>query len=67
MTELKRCPFCGGEAHLYSSEICPSIDVVVECVKCHAGTQFFNDGDPKKLQKKAIEAWNRRIDNDSWK
>ena len=59
-TELKPCPFCGGDAGLYSSSICPTLDVVVECKNCHAGTQFFNDGTSEELQKKAIESWNRR-------
>ena len=41
MTELNPCPFCGGEAHLCSSEICETLDVVVECMDCHAGTAFL--------------------------
>lgn len=62
MTELNPCPFCGGEAHLCSSEICETLDVVVECMDCHAGTAFFSDGEVEELRQKAIEAWNRRIE-----
>lgn len=62
MDDLLPCPFCGGEARLCSSQICPSVDVVVECVECHAGTKFFNDGEADELRREAIEAWNRRVE-----
>ena len=61
MTELKPCPFCGGEGvlqehvfHGYSSTY------GVVCFDCCAETkQFFTD------KNVAIRAWNRRAEHDS--
>ena len=53
MEELKPCPFCGGEAEDFG------VDVFwVTCKNCHIGTESFDT-----LQE-AIEAWNRRANND---
>lgn len=49
MSELKPCPFCGGEAKL----ICPRGRVTwIRC--CIFETKVF------QTKKQAIEAWNRR-------
>jgi Lar family restriction alleviation protein len=54
MEELKKCPFCGGEAILYKS-----FDYVnkcrVECTNCNICTQNYD------TKGEAIEAWNRRV------
>ena len=51
MTELKRCPFCGGKAELraYSAEL-----QFVQCVDCLSGSTAFPTG------AEAITAWNKR-------
>lgn len=58
MTVLKPCPFCGGEARTIEYEyVGVSNTYGVKC-KCGAqGFQFYEDIG------KAIEAWNRRVDN----
>ena len=67
MEELKKCPFCGGEASV-EDEYCwsPSFynpdgrDGVfmyyVKCKKCGATTKLYSS------KVKAIEAWNRRLE-----
>lgn len=53
--KLRECPFCGAPAQLKQL----SGRWAVECTKHCAGTRIFND------KQKPIEAWNRRIDNDT--
>jgi len=54
-TELKPCPFCGGEALAsYDSDDYP----VVECQSCCARTDWFDH------IYNAIEAWNKRVNKD---
>ena len=52
MTELKRCPFCGGKAELrvYSAEL-----QFVQCVDCLSGSTAFPTGE------EAIDAWTNAI------
>lgn len=49
MSELKPCPFCGGEAKLYSGRI-----KYVFCKEC------FATNEDVKTESEAIEAWNTR-------
>ena len=51
MSELKHCPFCGGEAELrvYSAEL-----QFVQCVNCLSSSNAFPTG------REAIAAWNTR-------
>lgn len=53
--ELKRCPFCGGEADVgvgnFGGKVC-------YCEVC------FAQGKECEKEAEAIEAWNRRADND---
>lgn len=51
MEELKRCPFCGGEAEIIGSNTTYWID----CNECRAETGLFN------TEAEAIVAWNRRV------
>ena len=53
MSELKPCPFCGGEAELHGFH---DLYWVVECVRCYASA---NDCD---TEQDAIEAWNTRVE-----
>ena len=59
MSELKPCPFCGGEAELL---IVPGKQTkwVIRCRKCFANNgAFVSDHD-------AVEAWNRRAKEKKW-
>jgi len=63
-TELKSCPFCGGEAfintpikYLVDGELVPAA-YYVNCKKCKASNgSCYGEG-----AEEAIEAWNRRIE-----
>lgn len=60
MEELKPCPFCGGKGKF--------VDVngfwcVVICDKCNATSNSIQYSSEYTAKEKAIEAWNRRIDN----
>lgn len=48
--KLKKCPFCGGEAHVVGI-----LTRWVVCDECGAELKFF------KTEEEAIEAWNRRV------
>lgn len=52
MTELKRCPFCGGEAELLQGVT--EIHNYVMCMHCFCKTQYYN------TKKRAIQTWNTR-------
>jgi len=61
MTELKQCPFCGGEAvvveEYLSEEADASADEItyfVSCGLCASRTDNY------AIKKRAIEAWNNR-------
>ena len=70
-TELKPCPFCGGEAkmkHGYPGKQCKSLrQAFVQCVKCGCRTvtykqlayQAWSDVD-----RHAAEVWNRRCNDE---
>ena len=63
-TELKPCPFCGGEAALTVLET----GVRVICWKCRASTEARMDSlmfsKPTNSVKSVIEKWNRRADDE---
>ena len=52
MSELKRCPFCGGEAGLLKGQC--EIDNYVMCLECRSKTKLYN------TKASAIKAWNTR-------
>ena len=69
-TELKPCPFCGGNAELYDDTECGGFGLYVKrffviCEECHASGGEANDYvDKGNLKKLAIKRWNRRTDNE---
>ena len=52
MTELRKCPFCGGEAEVWVSNVTDR--AVIYCKVCDAQIM-------KPNEQEAIEAWNHRI------
>lgn len=60
MTELKKCPFCGGEAEAYSYDAYDGYqgDLAVWRVQCQQCRAFIQRG----TKEEAIEAWNRRAE-----
>lgn len=74
MSELKPCPFCGGEAAVKPQDVYMSKAVFVHCKTCKArvmeryeGKHIRQDGTYYSLsledaERKAIEAWNRRAE-----
>ena len=68
MSELKPCPFCGGEAKIYATTTGPFPNHAKHycyCEKCFASGQSFSDftNDGSSVFD-AIEAWNRRADDE---
>ena len=66
MSELKTCPFCGGEAFVYKRydsifRLDPT-DFTVLCKDCGAGVRHYFP-----TESESIEAWNRRDDDESKK
>lgn len=72
LTELKPCPFCGGEAYLEDHHRAfirgqTTRVAYVRCRKCNARTGRFELGkhgggsNSAEAVRLAIEAWNRRI------
>ncbi len=54
MNELKRCPFCGGEAVLIEAET--KVGAWVKCTNCGIG------GSAEVTKEAAAEAWNSRAE-----
>lgn len=57
MSDLKPCPFCGGEANVFPNFTAKDC-YVVECDDCKADSAYCT------TEEAAIAAWNRR--SDSW-
>lgn len=61
MTELKRCPFCGGEAECFACIGCGYIQI--RCTDCGANiTQTLATQTLTIEEDTLIEKWNRRTD-----
>ena len=76
MSELKPCPFCGGEAKLEKSTRAfvggkSTKCSLVHCSKCNARTAKFDITDYGRSSHSlaarldAIEAWNRRVHDET--
>lgn len=60
-SELKACPFCGGEAEVYVTYLGMLKQVHVECVECDGGFTYADDEESvKEIKRELIEKWNRR-------
>ena len=57
MTELRKCPFCGGEAETYPY-YCPD-GWYIGCGECSCDLGVFD------TKEEAIEAWNKRVSCDT--
>ena len=55
---LKPCPFCGGEAKLYTKALNGAF---VMCKTCHSSTDDYSG---KNGEHMAVKAWNMRINED---
>jgi Lar family restriction alleviation protein len=55
MTKLKRCPFCGGEAEIETTDKNGWIFYYAQCNKCNIGTY-----DSTTNLKEVIDLWNTR-------
>ena len=66
MTELKPCPFCGGEAELKINSFHGSYKTVyVICKSCKTRTNNYGASIDYCAIDRAIELWNRRASNDT--
>lgn len=66
MNELKACPFCGGDGSLTIDTV--EKTVCGSCWTCGArglGVWYKEDYPSVEEVKKAIRAWNRRVDHGS--
>ena len=66
MTELKPCPFCGGEAELSGGCFDGESTSYVMCKKCASQGEFFFVSPKYASAEKAIKAWNRRVKSGGW-
>lgn len=57
MTELKPCPFCGGEAILETVDGNSPEECYIYCPECDFESGVYSE--PKFI----VEKWNRRADN----
>lgn len=75
MAELKPCPFCGSTNLIASDTVkhkvsngvkFPERVAFVECMTCSAAAGFYTTKEygVKIALEKAIEAWNRRADDE---
>lgn len=58
--ELKRCPFCGGEAELKRYVGFAFEEAYVQCKDCECKTKIISPSLKYCANDKAVEMWNRR-------
>ena len=56
-SKLKLCPFCGGEAEVWVSDVTDR--AIVYCTVCDAQIRI------RQNEQEAIEAWNKRVPCDT--
>ena len=59
MFELKKCPFCGGEAVIRNGNF--SFMATIACQDCDAEVRVISE---ENAVAKAVEKWNRRAGED---
>ena len=65
--KLKPCPFCGSEAK-FSPSLDDKTHGLIECTNknCYARVDWYDVASRTTLDfEKAIEAWNRRVSNET--
>ena len=62
MSELKHCPFCGGEAKMSHEVTCGYETFWIHCLECHSQANYGH------TEAEAIAAWNSRapIEYEGW-
>ena len=58
MNELKKCPFCWGEAYIQDWSMMERSRYKVACNQCDVETPIY------ETEHEAIEAWNRRANSE---
>ena len=65
MTELKPCPFCGGDARIIVLKKGFKSIIVCTTPECGFTRHSYNNGDTdENSAKRLIAAWNRRTNDD---
>lgn len=62
--KLKPCPFCGNEAALSSGQFDGKETSYVSCKTCGGRGKFFYVSSKYASAERAIEAWNRRVQDE---
>lgn len=61
MAELKKCPFCGGEAKITCESSYGGIETI-SCKKCHVDIRrLWCEGTPLESEVNVLAAWNNRV------
>lgn len=65
-TELKPCPFCGGEAVYTDNYNGDGTGHCVYCTECGSGAAILTGATPpEELKARVCAYWNRRAENDT--
>lgn len=59
--KLKPCPFCGGNAKVYSCGLFINCEAKVMCPRCRIQTASYKEVDVEDAIWFAANAWNRRM------
>lgn len=69
MSDIRRCPFCGGNAKVHKRRADSTYYVYVACGRCKSRGKPIKTnpltalrGDYSEWYETAIEAWNKRFD-----